>query len=269
MWTGAQSLDGKVILVYAEQGLGDTIQFARYVPLMAQMGATVLMEVPFALHGLLNHFPGVSRLISQGETLPLTDFHCPLLSLPLAFKTDLASIPPVAGLPLDSSRLAAWTARLGTRINPRIGIVWSGNPHHTNDRNRSIPLERFLSHLPEQFDYVSLQKDVRETDLALLRSHPRVRHFGQELSDLADTAALCTLLDLVVGVDTCVAHLCGTFSKKTWILLPWLPDWRWQIEGRQSPWYPTATLYRQTFPGAWESVLRQVGADLQAYRPLI
>jgi tetratricopeptide (TPR) repeat protein len=264
MWTGAQSLEGKVVLVYAEQGLGDTIQFVRYIPLMAQMGATVLMEVPFALRGLLHHLPGVSRFIVQGETLPWTDFHCPLLSLPLLFKTDLASIPPVVDLPLDFSRVAAWSARLGARVNPRIGIVWSGNPHHTNDRNRSIPLERFLSQLPEQFDYVSLQRDVRETDWALLRSHPRVRHFGQELSDLVDTAALCTLLDLVVCVDTCVAHLAGTLSKKTWILLPWLPDWRWQMKGQESAWYTTATLYRQPFPGAWDPVLKQIGTDLQA-----
>jgi hypothetical protein len=191
------------------------------------------------------------------------DFHCPLLSLPLAFETTLASIPsPLRYLEPDPHNLAMWSKRLGHKTRPRIGLVWSGNPKHTNDHNRSIPLASILSDLPAKFDYVSLQREVRDSDQALLDSHPEIRHFGAELEDFTDTAALCTLMDLVISVDTSVAHLSGALGRPTWILLPYLPDWRWLLDRVDSPWYSSVKLYRQASTGHWDPVVEQVKMDL-------
>ena len=269
LWTGQESLVGKTILLHSEQGLGDTIQFCRYIPLLAARGARVFFELPQALYTLLESLPGVALFIIRGEALPPVDFHCPLMSVPLAFETTLLTIPsfPSGYLQANSAKLATWSGRLGQRTKPRIGLVWSGNSKHSNDRNRSIQLSSFLSYLPRQFDYVSLQKEVNSKDQSVLDQKPAVSHFGSELEEFTDTAALCALMDLVVSVDTSVAHLSGALGKPTWILIPRIPDWRWLLGRDDSPWYPTVKLYRQGSAGAWDPVLNRVRDDLLAFDP--
>jgi hypothetical protein len=263
---GLEGLAGKTILIHSEQGLGDTIQFARYLPLLADRGARVVFELPAALLGLLQGMPGVSDFVVKGQALPAADFHCPLLSLPLAFETTLESIPsPGPYLEANAARVEQWSKRLGPKRRRRIGLVWSGNSQHKNDHNRSIPLELLLPQLPEQFDWVSLQREVREADQRVLELHPGVRHFGAELEDFTDTAALCALMDLVISVDTSVAHLSGALGRPTWILLSYLPDWRWLLDREDSPWYASAKLYRQETNGQWSPVMAQVAQALSRF----
>jgi Flp pilus assembly protein TadD len=258
-----EGLVGTTILVHSEQGLGDTIQFARYLPLLAELGARVVFELPSVLLSLLKGIPGVVDFIAQGQEPPVADFHCPLLSLPLVFKTTLATVPsPQAYLEADAQKLQQWSGRMGGKSRLRVGLVWSGNSQHKNDHNRSIPLETLLAQLPEQFELVSLQREVREVDQRVLESHARVRHFGYELEDFSDTAALCALMDVVISVDTSVAHLSGALGRPTWVLLPHVPDWRWLLDRDDSPWYAHAKLYRQASPGEWGPVFQQLSFDL-------
>ena len=266
LWLGEESLSGKTILLHSEQGLGDAIQFCRYIPLVAALGARVVFELPGSLVGLLRGVEGVDRFVVLGEVLPEVDFHCPLMSLPLAFGTTLGSIPlPARGIDADAGKTAFWSGRLGEKTRPRIGVVWSGNSQHANDHNRSISLPKLLSHLPAGYEYVSLQREVRESDQSVLDSSFQIRHFGYELEDFTDTAALCGLMDLVISVDTSVAHLSATMARPTWILLPYLPDWRWLLGRQDSPWYPSARLFRQACAGDWGSVLSELGHELAKF----
>jgi tetratricopeptide (TPR) repeat protein len=263
LWTGEESIAGKTILLHAEQGLGDTIQFSRYAKRVAALGARVILEVQRALAPLLERLHGVSGLIMQGSALPDFDIQCPLLSLPLSFKTALDSIPSVAGdLEADSSKVAHWREVLGEKRLPRVGLVWSGSPLHKNDQNRSIPVSEMIGHLPEGFQYVCLQKDLRENDRQALKSSPGILTFVDGLNDFSDTAALCACMDIIVSVDTSVAHLAGALGLETWILLPYHADWRWLLNREDSPWYPSVRLYRQDNAGEWQGVLARLRADL-------
>jgi hypothetical protein len=265
LWLGEQSLAGKTILLHSEQGLGDTIQFCRYAPLVAGLGANVVLEVEKPLIGLLEKLNGVTVIVAKGSRLPAFDFHCPLLSLPLAFKTVLDTIPaPQKYLDSDPVKRACWQTRLGQKTTPRIGLVWSGLDAHTNDSNRSIPLSLLIEHLPPGFTYVSLQKDVRDSDRPALASSANLLHVGDELNDFTDTAALCELLDLVISVDTSVAHLNGASGNPTWVLLPFCPDWRWMLDRDDSPWYPGMRLFRQEKIGDWAGVLEKLKSALTA-----
>ena len=262
LWLGKESISGKTILLHSEQGLGDTIQFCRYAKLVAQLGARVILEAPKPLLGLLKGLEGVAELVEASAPLPAFDVHCPLLSLPFAYKTKLDTIPTASAyLRSDPGKVYAWARRLGVKTKPRVGIVWSGSTAHKNDHNRSIPLVELVRHLPETCEYVSLQKEVREPDQATLGKCPQIKHYGAELNDFADTAALCELMDWVVCVDTSVAHLAGALGKPTWVLLPFNPDWRWLLDRSDSVWYPSMTLYRQSAVGDWTSVLAQIRAD--------
>jgi tetratricopeptide (TPR) repeat protein len=263
LWRGQESLLDKTILLYSEQGFGDIIQFCRYSKLVAALGARVILEVPEALAGLLAGLEGVSQLVTSGSPLPRFDFQCPLVSLPLAFKTELASIPAAPSyIRADASKIAAWRRNLGGQRAPRIGLAWSGSPRHANDRNRSIPLADIAPHLPPEFRYVSLQPDVRPADREALDRNVNIMDPSRELLDFSDTAALCECMDLVVSVDTSVAHLGAALGKSTWILLPVVPDWRWLLDRDDSPWYPTVTLYRQRKAGDWKGALQRIGTDL-------
>jgi tetratricopeptide (TPR) repeat protein len=261
-WQG-EPLTGRTILLHAEQGIGDTIHFVRYAPLVAQRGARVLLEVQASLKSLLAGLPGVERTLSPGEPLPEADFHQALMSLPRAFGTTPESIPAeVPYLSVPPGRAAHWSHRLGSAGRPRIGLVWSGHPDLVGDRRRSLPLQALLPLLSlPGFEWVSLQKEVRPADQALL-SESGIRHFGDELVDFSDTAALASLVDLVVSVDTAVAHLAGALGLPVWILLPFSPDWRWMFEREDSPWYPTARLFRQPRAGDWTEVLRRVTLEI-------
>lgn len=263
LWSGQPPLQGKTLLLQAEQGLGDTLQFCRYARLAAERGARVLLEVQTPLHGVLQGLDGVAAVLTPAAPLPSLDYRCPLLSLPHAFGTTVDRVPWSGPyIHAESQKVEAWRQRLGEQRLPRIGLVWSGSPKHKGDRQRSIPLHTLLPLLGDSFEWISLQKDVREIDAAVLAARPRLRHFGDELADFSDTAALCELMDLVISVDTSVAHLAGAMGRPLWLLLPRVPDWRWLLNRDDSPWYPTARLFRQPVRGDWASVLTAVGRAL-------
>lgn len=267
IWRGDVPLQGKRILLHGEQGLGDMLQFCRYAKLVAAEGAHVILEVPKPLASVLQNLEGVDEMVIAGEPLPGFDLHCPLLSLPLAFHTDLATIPCApAYLRCHPEAARDWEQRLGPRTGPRVGIVWSGNPQHAIDYNRSIALESFVRCVPQGWECFSLQKEVRADDRPALEAHARIRHFGDALTDFGDTAALCSLMDVVVSVDTSVAHLSAALGRPTWVLLPFVPDWRWLLDRVDSPWYPSVKLYRQPTDADWLSVLDRVALDLAEYR---
>jgi tetratricopeptide (TPR) repeat protein len=262
LWLGEQCLSGKAILIYSEQGLGDTLQFCRYAKPLAELGARVILEVQKPLESLLTGLTGVSRLVARGGVLPEFDYQCPLLSLPLAFKTRLESIPAATRyIHADATNAAHWHSKLPS--GPRIGLMWSGNAMNRRDRCRSIALADLIRYLPAEFHYVSLQKEVRDSDAQALRSSSALMNFADDQQDFADAAALCECMDLVISVDTSVAHLSGALGRETWILLPFSADWRWLLDRDDSPWYPTVKLYRQARSGDWREVLARVSADLR------
>jgi tetratricopeptide (TPR) repeat protein len=278
LWLGDYPLARKTILLHAEQGLGDTIQFARYVPLLAASGAKIVLEVQTELKALMAPLVGAATVIARGEAPPPFDVHCPVGSLPLALHTELSTVPAqIPYLSADEARLAKWSGRLGELAHPRIALAWSGNPGHDNDRNRSIAFAKLAplfspSHpLPlagkgrEGATFVSLQRDVRNEDAAPLAAEKRVTPSGGELDDFSDTAAVLALCDLVITVDTAVAHLAGAMGRPVWVLVPFSPDWRWTRDGETTPWYPTTRLFRQVSLGDWDSVIAGVAAELKRF----
>jgi hypothetical protein len=269
LWLGENSIAGKRLLLYSEAGLGDTLQFCRYAKLCADLGATVILEVQASLLVLLTGMEGISQLIACGQDLPPFDYQCPLMSLPLAFKTTVENLPAApAYLHCDDAIKEQWCTRLGQRNRPRIGLVWSGNPQNTIDRHRSIRLADWQPHIPPEYQYFCLQRPVRGEDQAVLDSSPLIFSFEEEMLDFANTAALCKCLDLVISVDTSIAHLSGALGQRTWLLLPYTPDWRWMLERTDSPWYPSMTLFRQRVAGDWNDVFSRVAAALRREFPV-
>ncbi len=272
LWLGTETpdllLEGKTILLHAEQGFGDSLQFVRYARLVAERGAKVILEVQRDLVSLLSGMTGVDAVIARGENLPPFDFHCPLLSLPLAFATALATIP--ADIPYIAAAdgdVRAWQERMPQDLmpqdRPRIGLVWSGDRSHDNDLNRSLRLDSLLPMLDlPGVSFVSLQRPVRDEDRPVLQSLRRVVHLGDSFGDFADTAAVISQLDAVVSVDTAVAHLAGAMGKPLFVLLPYAADFRWLRERSDSPWYPTARLYRQREFGKWDGAIEALAQDL-------
>jgi tetratricopeptide (TPR) repeat protein len=251
-WEG-EELAGRTILLHAEQGLGDTIQFARYIPLVAERGGRVIIECQPELRDLLTSLPGTHHVIPQGAALPKFDVHCPLMSLPGIFATRLDSIPATKlYLTADPRLVEAWRDRLKTDAGRiKVGLAWAGRPEHQSDRQRSMSLAD-LTPLAAvaPVDFYSLQKG------AIADPHRPPEWFGLidcalNLITFADTAALVHHMDLVICVDTAVAHLAGAMGKPVWLLLPVVPDWRWLLERSDTPWYPTMRLFRQEQPGKW------------------
>jgi tetratricopeptide (TPR) repeat protein len=265
LWLGDELISGKTILLHAEQGYGDAIHLCRYVPRVSALGATVILEVPGSLVTLMTSLEGVDRIVASGDALPGFDFQTPLASLPLAFRTRLDTVPaevPYLKAPFETA--AQWSERLGAREAMRVGLAWSGNPNHSNDRNRSIALADLLPLSRCGVELIGLQKEPRPKDAATLEQNPEIRNFGPDLRDFADTAAVIEQLDLVVSADTSIAHLAGALGKPVWIMLPHAPDWRWLLEREDSPWYPTAQLFRQASAGDWAGVVARVAAALRA-----
>jgi tetratricopeptide (TPR) repeat protein len=263
LWLGNWDISGKTILLHGEQGLGDTIMFARYVPLVAQRGAKVVLAVQRPLTAVMATLKGASVVRGQGEPVPPFDGFCPLPTLPLAFRTSIETIPadiPYLSAPAD--RLAKWQPALQALPRPRIGLMWAGAVSPIF--RRSIPLRLLLPLLQlREFGFVALQKEVPKEEASLLDSTGMATFLGERQADLGDAAAMIALLDLVITIDTSVAHLACALGKPTWVLLPFSTDWRWMVDRDQTPWYPTARLFRQPTPGDWESVVTRVATALR------
>jgi tetratricopeptide (TPR) repeat protein len=268
-WRG-EPLNGARILLDVEQGLGDTLQFLRYLPMVQAAGGSVVLGVPNNLRRLVAELPGLAYLGTSGEPMPEFDWHCPLMSLPLAFGTTLETIPgqvPYLTVPADAQRKAAelpWPAR-----GLRVGIVWAGSPTHLGDRFRSIPFALLepLLHV-EGAHFFSLQLGQEAAQLAASQAPvtgvvPDLTDLAPAITDLADTAALMQHLDLVIAVDTAVLHLAGALGRPAWGMLPFSPDWRWLLDREDSPWYPTLRLFRQPQYGDWSAVVEAVRATLE------
>jgi Tfp pilus assembly protein PilF len=267
-WLGAPPPAGKTILLHAEQGFGDTVQFARYAPLLARAGARVVLEVPRELKPLLSGLAGVAEVMAEGDKLPHFDLHCSLASLPLAMNTELATIPSeFPYIKPSEQRIARWGPRLGAVQRPRIAFAWSGRSTHVNDRNRSMALAELEPLIALQgFRFISIQRELRPGDAERLAGDRRITHLGAELADFADTAAILSLVDLLICVDTSVAHVAGALARPAFVLLPFQPDWRWGLDRAHSPWYtPAITLFRQARPGDWLGVIERVRAALLGF----
>lgn len=245
--------------------MGDAIFYARYVPLLAARGARIIVEVEEPLRALMSDLAGVWRCVTRTEAAPDFDLHCPMSSLPLAFGTRCDTIPATIPYLRAPAPSAKWQKRLGAKGNLRIGLAWSGNPRHSNDRNRSIAFAALSPLFDEAATFVSLQKDVRPADAATLQQTSRVIDLAPSLKDLADTAALMGELDLVISADTSVAHLAGALGVPVWIMLPFVPDWRWMLDRDDSPWYPGARLFRQDERREWPAVVEHVANALNAF----
>jgi len=265
-WRGNTDISGKTILLHTEQGLGDTIMSARYIPCVVGAGARVVLDVPPQVIPLLAQIPGVAEIVTKDQLLPSFDVHCPMMSLPAAFATTLETIPsnvPYLFAPPDY--VEKWAHRLPKSTMLRIGVNWAGNPQFVHDAERSIGLRPLLPLLSRpDVQYVSLQKDLREGDADVLRANPQITHVGDAIDDLGDTAAIIASLDLVISSDTSVVHLAGALDKPVWILLQFVPDWRWLLDREDCPWYPSARLYRQRVRNNWAPVVSEVGQALSA-----
>ncbi len=272
LWLGDESIAGKTILLHADEGLGDAIQFARYAPMVAALGARVILEVPDAIHSLLSGMSGVSQDLPRGfPMVPAFDVHCPLSSLPLAFRTRLETIPVPVAPAVPQTHREEWQSLLGPHDRFRVGLVWSGSRIHLNDHNRSMALQALSPILDLDATFVSLQKEPRDQDKVFLRERADILDVSEHLTDFVATAALVSCLDLVITVDTSVAHLVGALGCPVWIMLPFTPDYRWLLDRDDSPWYPTARLFRQTETRDYAPVIDRIRAELQnligAWRP--
>jgi Flp pilus assembly protein TadD len=272
-WDGADLAGGR-LLIYAEQGLGSAIQFARFVPLAAARAGRTIVQCPRPLVRLFRRaWSGTdgSRVEVVEKDAPLPDFdaHAPLMSLPHLLGTTLATIPwPGAYLRVEGGALATWQARLAHLPRPRIGLAWAGNPGHGNDHNRSMPAERLAPLVAAGgASFVSLQVGAGAGVAAFAAG--AVFDAAPHLADFAETAAAIAALDRVISVDTAVAHLAGALAAPCWLLLPHAPEWRWLCDRDDSPWYPTLRLFRQRRPGDWDGLVARLGlalADLPAAR---
>jgi len=257
LWLGQDSIKGKKILIYSEQGLGDSIQFCRYLPMLKEYHPTdIIFQVEKYLVSLMSTLNNEIKIIEKGQLITQFDYYCPLLSLPLVFKTTIHNIPTKNQyLYVDDDKNKYWINKLGKKIKPRIGLVWSGSIIHKNDHNRSILLEKLLPLMHVSFEWHAIQKEYRPNDLEILKAHPEIQQHQEELKDFSDTAALVEQMDLIISVDTSLAHLAGALGKEVWIMLPFMPDYRWMLDRSDTPWYPSATLFRQPIIDDWDSVI--------------
>jgi tetratricopeptide (TPR) repeat protein len=264
LWLGEGNIAGKTLFIYWEQGFGDTIQFSRYAKLAEARGANVIMSVQQPLVRLLKQISPTIRIIGPNAVPAEFDYHCPLLSLPLAFGTTLETIPAEHQyIKVDDELRVGWSGNLPPKAKPRIGVAWSGHGALKNDYNRSMEVEQFLRIVSFDADWICLQKEIGENDFPALRQDGRIAFFGDALRDFSDTAALLDLMDLVITIDTSIAHLAGAMGKPVWVLLPFNPDWRWLLDRNDSPWYPSAKLFRQPQMGSWAAVVDQVKNELR------
>jgi tetratricopeptide (TPR) repeat protein len=259
LWSGQEDLLHKTLLLYHEQGYGDTLQCLRYVPPLAARGARVILAVPPALHSLVQSVPGVAQVLSGGEALPAHEYQCPLMSLPLAFRTTPDTVPaPVPYLYADPALTLKWQQRLGERTQPRIGLAWGGRRYAPINYPRDVPLAALRPLFDLNAQFIGLQTEMTEGDRPILARLPQLMLLGESLDDFADTAALIVNFDLVITVDTAVAHLAGALGKPVWLMNRYASCWRWLQHRDDSPWYPTLRQFRQPCVGDWTSVVSAV-----------
>jgi hypothetical protein len=268
VWDGSP-LGGRTILLHAEQGLGDTIHFVRYASVVKKLGGTVVVECQPALARLLARTAGVDRLIAQGSPLPDYDVQASLLSLPSILHTTSATVPAdIPYVTADERLVERWRQELNTLSGFRIGISWQGSREHERDRFRSIPLREFapLAQVGG-VRLLSLQKGYGSDQLRELGGRFTVIDWTDRLDEAAgpfmDTAALMKGLDLIITSDTANAHLAGALGVPVWVVLPFNPDWRWQLDREDSPWYPTMRLFRPRVRTKWDDVIQRVASELQ------
>ncbi len=265
IWDG-KTVSNRTILVHDEQGLGDTLQFVRYLPLVRQCCGRLILETRKELACLLEGFPGIDAIMIRSKTPPpssLFDYYIPLMSLPKVFQTTAANIPgKVPYLQAPSAKIDSWHNKI-PRKGLTIGLVWSGRPEHTNDANRSGALELFEPLLQmKHIQFIGLQKGPAAAQAGQFAGLNGFFNIGDQLSDFCDTAGLLAALDMVITVDTAVAHLAGAMGRPVWVLIPFIPDWRWMMKGQTSPWYPSMRLFRQTEPKTWPAVIDRIKASL-------
>jgi len=261
-WDGRTPLAGKRLFLRWEQGLGDTIQFCRYAVVAADRGARVVLSVQDPLVGLLRGLDPRVTVIGAAAPPPAFDLHASPMSLPAVFETTAETVPfKAAYLAADTALTEDLAKGLGPRRRPRIGLVWSGAAGHENDHNRSAPLAALAPLVSAEADWFCLQKDVRDSDAATLAGLP-IRVETDAIADFSGTAALIANLDLVISVDTSIAHLAAALGKPTWVLLSTAPDWRWMLNRADSPWYDSVRLFRQTTPRDWTDVVQEVRTEL-------
>jgi Tfp pilus assembly protein PilF len=264
LWDGSR-LDDRTILLYADHGLGDTLQFVRYAPLVCERGGRVLVACRKPLARILASCPGVSRVISEGAPLPQFQVYAPLMSLPRILGTTLATVPTrVPYLTADPALVARWRVELGQLGGFKVGIAWQGNAEYCKDRHRSFRLDQFepLTRL-DGVRLVSLQKGLGTEQIREVADRFAVIDLGSRLDDFMDSAAVLTNLNLVITPDTSVAHLAGALGVPVWVALPFAPDWRWMLDRQDSPWYPTLRSFRQREWGNWNEVFERITRELE------
>lgn len=261
LWLGKEDIKGKTILLHPEQGFGDTIQFSRYATLVADLGAEVILEVPSRLKDLAKTLKGIRHVIASGDERPEFEFQTPLLSLPLAFSTTAASIPAeIPYLEAENHLLDKWLEILRPSSCPRVGVVWRGNPENKNDKFRSMELKHLIENVVSarpNIEFISIQKDPTDEE-KLMMANSGIRDTSSQQDSFSDAAALCKLMDLIITVDTAVAHLAGALGSPTWILLSKSSDFRWLVDRNDTPWYPTAQLFRQKTLNNWDDPLKNL-----------
>ncbi|MGD0387896.1 MAG: tetratricopeptide repeat protein [Tepidisphaeraceae bacterium] len=267
-WDGSP-MQGRVILLYAEQGLGDALQFIRYLPLVEERGGKIIVECQAELQRLFQTMAGRCQVVASGQPLPDFDLHCPLLSLPRVFGTNLANIPNIVPyLSPDPALVDAWSRTLGHPDGQlRVGLAWAGSARFKHDRTRSLNLQQLAPLLTARgVKFYSLQKGPAGEQAIHPAMELELIDLGPELSDFADTAAVMSLMDLIITTDTSVPHLAGALGRPVWAMLQFAPDFRWLLEREDSPWYPTMRLFRQATPGDWDGVIRRVAAELSRHK---
>ena len=263
LWLGESSIADKTILIHAEQGFGDTLQFCRYLPLLAEHGAKVLFIVQPELIELMRSSHLKCALFVPGDHIPNFDVHCPLLSVPLALRTTRDTIPSKTPyIKPSDDKIADWRKRLGKSQRLRVGLAWSGRKTHLNNKNRSIALSELAPLLALDAEFHCLQNEINEADRTASSLLERIQLIDLTLRDFADTAAYIESMDLVISVDTSIAHLAGAMAKNVWILMPFAPDFRWMLERSDSPWYPSVKLIRQDKSGDWSGPISSAAANL-------
>ena len=266
LWLGENSLKNKTILIHSEQGLGDTLQFCRYINLFRDLNCTVLLEVERPLVTMMHSLLPKENIFEKDTQLPEFDYHCPMMSLPLAFKTlGITQIENHPYLRPDASAVTRWSAVLGKSNKIRIGLAWRGNPNHVKNNMRSIELSELIPRLSRRFDWISLEINPSDEEADLMQQCGFIRNFGQEIGDFLSTSALCKNLQAVVSVDTSIAHLAGSIGTQVHLLLPYIPDFRWQHSGRTTHWYPNMVLHRQSEDRDWNPIINDVNNSLLAY----